>query len=642
MGNIQSLLTQIDNLVYENHNNEITGGNTNAILKAIANTLNDMKVDKETGKGLSQNDLTNELLVKINSSLSQGDLNEILSEVLLTKESKDTKVQNGYFQYSDGVFVSHTGFVSRIFFARDAKIVVARVGHINDVPASVAFFRGDVSDPTNYIANGSVQASPGVKDLCIQDIPEGTEYIVITNRTASLSDVSVLAAILLSINDAIREIRTAIGTYDFAKLFNVGNIVINTSGWTYQASTTRTCTKEGVTIPLNVGDTVNLRYWPANVRMYVGYRREDGTYGTSGGWVTSQYTVQEKGDYVFNFDYIADASTIASLFHIVSDSIVGFIESQTGMSKNSIYFGNRISLCPTEREQSCNVEDIISKTYADGGSLLQWDQSMAIYGNKAFLFLDTRAESDPDAGYSFAVVDLANGNILFRGNTPTRDCHNNNAQFLDVFYNEDDTYPLLLLSRGDYPSSPDAGKCYIVRIVESEGIYTLSIIKTISCTIPQARYNGSWVTDRHGNLYLYTMTIGDFQTPESAGNKFVIYRFDMFDPTDGVDITLSDNNVRGKSVFDYCVLQGGDSFGGKLFLPIQGYTKINGVVPSFTGHIIAVIDPIKGVVESMIPSDKLENEGIAIYNGAIYVSSKNGGGTSATTAPTFKIQKYNF
>lgn len=131
MGNIQSLLTQIDNLIYVNHNNEITGSNTNAILKAIANTLNDMKVDKEagkalsandftnllkskldalptsaeldaaldgkvdkeTGKGLSQNDLTNELLASINSAVQPGTMESAIATALANYVTNSRVVQ---------------------------------------------------------------------------------------------------------------------------------------------------------------------------------------------------------------------------------------------------------------------------------------------------------------------------------------------------------------------------------------------------------------------------------------------------------------------------------------------------------------------------------------------------------------------
>ena len=131
MGNIQSLLTQIDNLIYENHNNEITGSNTNAILKAIANTLNDMKVDKEagkelsandftdilkskldalptsaeldaalagkvdkvTGKGLSTNDLTNELLASINSAVQPGTMESAIATALANYVANSRVVQ---------------------------------------------------------------------------------------------------------------------------------------------------------------------------------------------------------------------------------------------------------------------------------------------------------------------------------------------------------------------------------------------------------------------------------------------------------------------------------------------------------------------------------------------------------------------
>ena len=493
--------------------------------------------------------------------------------------------------------------------------------------------------------------------------PEAGEYVLNFQHSNSAALSVNFIADNIIINDGslyehveslYNELKNRIGPYDVFDNIVRGDIVINTSGWQYRTSDTRVCTKEGYTIPLKAGDKINLRWWvdgDKDVQMYVGWRLSDGTYGTSGGWVNSEFTAPEAGEYVLNFkrknatslnvDFVLrniiinDGSLTGSVRRWINDDVLG--------GGNSPYYGaSPITFVPTSQEHSCNVETIISQLYANGGSLTQWTQSMAIFNGKIFLFLDTAAESAPDAGYSFVVIDLASKAILYRGNTPTRACHNNNAQFLDIFYDEGDTYPLLLLSRGDYPSSPDAGKCYIVRIVENDGAFELEIIKTISCTMPQAKYNGSWVTDRHGNLYLYTMTIGDYQTPESAGNRFVIYRFDMFNPLDGVDITLSASDVKGMSVLDYCVLQGGDSFGGKLFLPIQSYTKINGVTPAYTGHIVAVIDPIAGCVENMIPSDTLENEGVCIYEGKMYVSSKDGNGSSSTTTPTFKIQAFSF
>ena len=79
MGNIQALLNEIDNLVYANHNNEVTGANTNLVLKAIANTLNDMKVDKEAGKALSANDFTDILKSKLDALPTDTELTSALA-----------------------------------------------------------------------------------------------------------------------------------------------------------------------------------------------------------------------------------------------------------------------------------------------------------------------------------------------------------------------------------------------------------------------------------------------------------------------------------------------------------------------------------------------------------------------------------
>lgn len=315
------------------------------------------------------------------------------------------------------------------------------------------------------------------------------------------------------------------------------------------------------------------------------------------------------------------------------------LASQEPTSSNQDYCGCDVhSSSSNNSEQSYKTETILEYYYGNNGSLTQWDQSMAVYGDKAFLFLDTTAETINNAGYSFVVIDLVTKEIVFKGNTPTRDCHNNNAQFLDTFYSSNDQYPLLLLSRGDYPSSEEAGKCYIVRVTEQSNEFKLTIIKTISCTLEQAKYNGSWVTDRCGNLFLYTMTIGDWKTPETDGNKFVLYRFNMFNPLNTTDIVLSENDVISSSTFDYCILQGADGFNGKLYMPIGHYTKLNGIPTSSDPNIIAVVNPINGLIEETIPSDAMENEGASIFNGKLYVSSKNVTGTSETMSPTFKIQ----
>lgn len=292
----------------------------------------------------------------------------------------------------------------------------------------------------------------------------------------------------------------------------------------------------------------------------------------------------------------------------------------------------------SQQELRNRFDTIVEHYYYDNGSLTQWNQSMAIYNNRVFLFLDTNAETATNAGYSFVVMDLMSKSIIYKGITPTRNCHNNNAQFLNTFYDSKDKYPLLLLSRGDYPWSNESGNCYVIRITELNDEFNLEIVKTIACSIPQSKYNGSWVVDRCGNMFLYTMTEGDWQTPESDGNRAVIYQFEMFDPMDSSELVLCESDVIAVHLLDYCVLQGADSINGKLYLPIGHYTKINGILSSSFENIVAVFNPASGLIEETIPSDTMENEGISFYNNKMYISSVNSGGNFETTTPTFKIQ----
>ena len=140
------------------------------------------------------------------------------------------------------------------------------------------------------------------------------------------------------------------------------------------------------------------------------------------------------------------------------------------------------------------------------------------------------------------------------------------------------------MSRGDYPGGEDSNKFYVLRIEEKDGIFDINIIKTITCDLPQASYNGSWICDcLNEKLYLYTMLTGDWRVTEAEGNRFVIYEFKMFDATDPRDITLTNDDVTKELLFDYMSFQGGTCWGGMLFIPIEAYKKINGVFPGFFG-----------------------------------------------------------
>lgn len=613
----------------------------------------------------------------------------VIQKIKVTTLGKDDAIRTvgGYVNYQTGVLTSGSAnaYYLKVYKVSGIVSIRAFVGGNQETTAQIAFYSSDEISAESYLGAYSVQTIPNGNGngrwYFTDNIPENAEIAVIWNRTANISAAdSIIEVSYAEISrdiDAVKNEVTLLNDSKLSKIdyrneigiskkdkFRIGNITINTSGWSYNDSTVRVSSKEGVTFHLLPGQIVGFETWLSGLRMYIGWRRSNGTYGTVGGWQTQNYTIIEEGDYVFNFDglgtristgveyieynfVIISADTVNS--RIDKNSVaIEEIQEQMLPVGNSDYYGGKLEFNITELKQKCTANVFLEHYYGvDGelsdGALTKWDQSMAIYGGKIFLFLDSGAESAEGGGYSFVVIDYSTKAIEYRGLMPSHSSHHNNAQFLDVFYDEEDEFPLLLMSRGDYPSSSLSNVFYIMRIVESSGTYTISIIKTITCTLPQANYNGSWVCNtKNGKLYLYTMLLGDWQVTEAQGNRFVIYEFDMFDATDPADLTITPNDVRRMTKYDYCILQGGACWGGKLFLPIQSYTKINGVVPSYTGPVCAVFNPDLGLIENMIVTDRMENEGCTVYNGKLYVASKNGNGSSSTTTPVFKIMEYSF
>ena len=307
----------------------------------------------------------------------------------------------------------------------------------------------------------------------------------------------------------------------------------------------------------------------------------------------------------------------------------------------SIYYGDEaISLNPKTKEFCVKISDYYSETY-DGTSWLKYNQSMAIYNGVIVLFQDSSMSDVRASGQSVAFMDYATKTILGYADNPVS-AHCNSAQFSDIFYDESDPFPLLMLSDGNYPSA-NSPTFHIIRITGTSGNYTLSIVKTITCSMPIALNNGSWVANfRQNRLFMYTLTLGDWQTPESAGNRAALVEFELPDITDGSPLTLSQSDVVRYSKLDYFTHQGATEFGGFLFIATQNLTKINGLpYATSNGNYVLVINPDSGRVVNVIPLPSSEPQGVAQWDGKLYVSAKNSAAESSTTL-AFAIREINF
>lgn len=262
------------------------------------------------------------------------------------------------------------------------------------------------------------------------------------------------------------------------------------------------------------------------------------------------------------------------------------------------------------------------------GNTLRLNQSMSVWNNLAFCF---------NHGDECRVYDLNSLERFYCEPLPDKS-HHNNAQFSNMFYEPDDKFPLLVLSRGDYP--PNQNDVYVVRIIEDEKSFAFSVVKTIHNTIQEAQYNGSWVIDEeHGKLFLYCMTSGDWRVKED--NRFCVFSFELPDICNPEEITLTYDDALEKWEYTYLVLQGGTYFNGYLFFNVQSLESVEGKSVVSHKSVIAV-NSLNGHIDAVLPLDDIkETEGISVYNQKLYVSFKSGSVNQASTAVVFSIIEYS-
>ncbi len=281
----------------------------------------------------------------------------------------------------------------------------------------------------------------------------------------------------------------------------------------------------------------------------------------------------------------------------------------------------------SDKEEKATKRIIYEERFGEENTI-RLNQSMSVWNDLAFCF---------NHGNECRVYDINSGERLNCG--PLGDkSHHNNAQFSHVFYKKDDAYPLLILSRGDYP--PDKNGFYVVRVVEEDNSFAFSVIKTVHNTIQEAQYNGSWVIDEdHGRLYLYCMTSGDWRVKED--NRFCVFSFLLPDISDSEEVTLTYDDVLEKWEYTYLVHQGGTYFNGYLFFNVQSLESAEGKSVACSRSIIAV-NCSNGHIDAVLPLDDFkETEGISVYNQRLYVSFKNGSADQASTAIVFTIKEYS-
>ena len=366
-----------------------------------------------------------------------------------------------------------------------------------------------------------------------------------------------------------------------------------------------------------------------------------GEYSSESGFVT-RTTIPQNSDFrIVIRRETEDASEIADIDVFVSQVVypTGFYNEFKGIGFLD-YFGKKLpSLSILSQRFRCSEENIVTELM--GASDNYMTAGLVVYNGKALCFTDNMS------GVSYCCVfDLTTKTQIAKSTLPWV-AHNNNAQPTPYFYDPGDTYPLFLVSYGNYSGGEQ--KFVFVRVVESAGTFTFTIVKEVSYSgFIGEQYNASWFANyEKGELYCYTYPNGRWSV--TADNPIVIYKFAFPSLANYNPVTLTGADIKETiTLQDHWIMQSGLYHNGKIFLETQADGSwsditINGEPydASEGRHFLFIIDSVSGYIETIVPlHGDQEQEGMCIYDGALYVSEKHT--TASVGNVCFRLVKYTF
>lgn len=286
---------------------------------------------------------------------------------------------------------------------------------------------------------------------------------------------------------------------------------------------------------------------------------------------------------------------------------------------NYSYWGNKVQFSVKDSQHKCDYNIWKEFKIADIPSLGDYDlrlnQSIAIHDDKVFLF-----KSDNTC----VIMDYLTKEFIGIASVPNAS-HANSAQFTSIYYDSNDEFPLVLISKcgnsntpsGQTSGSDDAALFY--RITRDNTTYTFTLIQTTILDV--GSYGSSWCLDEYNNM-LYCAYFKNGNWSVNTDNPLYIAVFKAPSSSDilsGTTITFTENDAVSDYEGSFEIFQGCFAINGLLYLGLQD---------SVDGSSVWVYDVFGKEIKTKIKMQSTkEVEGVCLYDNTMFVSQRSGADT---------------